>query len=75
MRRDSVERSAGSGQQRPQHFTPGIEVLLIHAAREKAAVHRQKVSRDEAGRFGREKNRGARELFRLTEAPHRGAHQ
>ena len=49
--------------------------LLIHAAGEKAAVHREQVSGDEARRLGREKNRGARDFVRLTEAPHRRAHQ
>jgi len=52
-----------------------VIALLIHAAGEKASVHSKQMSRDEAGRLGREKNRGARELFRLTEAPHRRAHQ
>ena len=51
------------------------EVLLIHATREKPAVHREQVSRDEARRIGREKNRGARDLLGLAEAPHRRAHQ
>jgi uncharacterized membrane protein YphA (DoxX/SURF4 family) len=52
-----------------------VIALLIHAAGEKASVHSKQMSRDEAGRLGREKNRGTSELFRLTEAPHRRAHQ
>ena len=52
-----------------------VIALLIHAASEKASVHSKQMSRDEAGRLGREKNRGARELLRLPEAPHRRAHQ
>src|SRR5712671_7203445 len=49
--------------------------LLIHATREKAAVHRQQVPRDEARRLRREKNGGARQFFRSPEAPHRGPDQ
>ena len=52
-----------------------VIALLIHAAGEKASVHSKQMSRDETGRLGREKNRGARKLFRLTEAPHRRTHQ
>jgi hypothetical protein len=49
--------------------------LLIHPTRQKPAVHREQMSSDEARRLGREKNCGARELVRLTEASHRRSQQ
>jgi len=47
--------------------------LLIYAAGQKPAIDDYYLSRDKAGGFGREKNRGATQIFYLPESFHRGA--
>ncbi len=49
--------------------------LLIYAAGEKAAIHHEHLSGNEAGRLGSKKNRRADQLFRLAKTFHRSAQQ
>src|SRR5437660_8330178 len=49
--------------------------LLIHAAGEEAAVNNQYLTGDEAGRVGRQKDRGPGQLFDFAETLHRRSQQ
>src|SRR4051794_10913433 len=55
--------------------TRGSSRLLIDAAGEKAAVHREDLAVDEAGRFRSQKDARAGKLLELSEAAHRRAQQ
>jgi hypothetical protein len=58
---------------RSRYFSLALQ-LLIHAAREEAAIHHQDLASDEAACVTGEKNCRAHQLFGLAESIHRGAH-